>query len=288
LTAFIQKTPPNRQKLFFATLCRSSKALLWTGLLFCIHCSNEVEKETNAPKPPAISTTESPDLAKAIEKRIEGNSDEAIRLLRLLNQTYPNTPEVLLQLARALFESKQFELAAFRFDQVNSIKSSSSVYRESGLAYEYADDFKSAISRYSSYLSDNSGDEEIWLRIARLYALNGEDTEALNAFSKGSEKSTYDDCIMMADLFYSKKLTQQAEFWYQEASRKIEGVQPEPLLGLLRIRLMEKENQNAESLILAIEKSHPGTIEETDLDKEAAVILKQRRLADFISRGLRN
>ena len=208
--------------------------------------------------PPAISTTESPDLAKAIEKRIEGNSAEAIRLLRQLNQTYPNTPEVLLQLARALFESKQFELAAFRFDQVNSIKSSSSVYRESGLAYEYADDFQSAISRYSSYLSDNSGDEEIWLRIARLYALNGEETKALNAFSKGSEKSTYDDCIMMADLFYSKKLTQQAEFWYQEASRKIEGVQPEPLLGLLRIRLMEKENQKAESLILAIEKSHPG------------------------------
>ena len=109
-----------------------------------------------------------------------------------------------MQLARALFENKQFELAAFRFDQVNSIQVNNSVFRESGLAYEYANEFTSAISRYKSYLSENVDDEEILLRLARLYALNGQETEALNAFSKGSGKSTYDDCIMMADLFFTK------------------------------------------------------------------------------------
>ena len=59
---------------------------------------------------------------------------------------------------------------------------------------------------------------------------------------------------MMADLFFTKKLIQQAEYWYQQAASKQEGIQPEPLLGLLRISLLNKDNKNSESLILAIEE----------------------------------
>lgn len=248
----------------------------------CTHCTSEVEDNEETKVSPTLQKDKTADVSNAIEKRIQGKSVEAIKILRQLNQEYPGTPEVLLQLARALFENKQFELAAFRFDQVNSIQVNNSVFRESGLAYEYANEFTSAISRYKSYLSENVDDEEIWLRLARLYALNGQETEALNAFSKGSGKSTYDDCIMMADLFFTKKLIQQAEYWYQQAASKQEGIQPEPLLGLLRISLLNKDNKNSESLILAIEKNHPGTIEETDLGQEATQLLKSQRLGDFI------
>ena len=54
------------------------------------------------------------------------------------------------------------------------------------------------------------------------------------------------------------------------------------MLGLLRISLLNKDNKNSESLILAIEKNHPGTIEETDLGQEATQLLKSQRLGDFI------
>ena len=65
-----------------------------------------------------------------------------------------------------------------------------------------------------------------------------------------------------------------------------EGVQAEPLMGILRIKLLNQENEKAESLILAIEKNYPGTLSETDLDKEAANLLRKRRLSEFIRGGI--
>ena len=128
----------------------------------CTHCTSEVEDNEETKVSPTLQKDKTADVSNAIEKRIQGKSVEAIKILRQLNQEYPSTPEVLLQLARALFENKQFELAAFRFDQVNSIQVNNSVFRESGLAYEYANEFTSAkISRYKSYLSENVDDEEI-------------------------------------------------------------------------------------------------------------------------------
>ena len=82
----------------------------------------------------------------------------------------------------------------------------------------------------------------------------------------------------MANLYFEKKLFQQSEHWFREASRKQEGVQA-PLIGMLRIKLLNQENEKAESLILAIEKNHPGILSETDLDKEAANLLRKRRLS---------
>ena len=52
------------------------------------------------------------------------------------------------------------------------------------------------------------------------------------------------------------------------------------------MKLFGGDLDNAEALILAIEKSNPGSIAETDLEKEASELLRRRRLADFIERGV--
>ena len=41
-------------------------------------------------------------------------------------------------------------------------------------------------------------------------------TKAINAF-KGSDHLTYNDCLMMGNLLFSKNLIPQAEFWYKTA-----------------------------------------------------------------------
>ena len=64
-----------------------------------------------------LETTETPKLGEAIEKRIEGKPEEAIQLLNELHGKFPNSADILIQLGRALIESKQYALAAFRFDQ---------------------------------------------------------------------------------------------------------------------------------------------------------------------------
>ena len=52
------------------------------------------------------------------------------------------------------------------------------------------------------------------------------------------------------------------------------------------MKLFGGDLDNAEALILAIEKSNPGSIAETDLENEASELLRSRRLADFIQRGV--
>ena len=123
------------------------------------------------------------------------------------------------------------------------------------------------------------------MNLARLLATNGDDTAALNAFLKGSDFAEHEDCMKMAELYYQKKLLVQAEHWYRVAAKKEEGVSPGPFLGLLRVKLLGNELDEAESLILTIEKSKPGSILGTDLDEEASHLLRQRNLDEFLNGG---
>ena len=62
-----------------------------------------------------------PDLTEALSKRIEGKPAEAIELLRELNEQFPKSSEVLVQLGRSLIDAKEYALAAFRFEQALSM-----------------------------------------------------------------------------------------------------------------------------------------------------------------------
>ncbi|HCY58868.1 MAG TPA: hypothetical protein DHU78_08455, partial [Opitutae bacterium] len=55
-----------------------------------------------------------------------------------------------------------------------------------------------------------------------------------------------------------------------------------PLIGLLRVSLKEKDEDQAETLALALEKTHPGTIDSTELKEDIANLLRRRRLADLL------
>ena len=255
-------------------------------ILFLTNCDKEKENASVIKNNVTVTKQTLPDLSQAIKLRLEGKPNEAVKILSAINQSNPNLSEVLTQLARALFEAKKFELAAFRFDQANSSLKDSPLFKEAGLSYEYAEDFASAIDRYKNHLSRNESDSQIWLRLARLLVLEGKNTAALNAFSKGSDQTTYHDCLSMANLYYEKKLLPQAEHWFQQAYLKGEQSSPLPMIGLLRIKLLKEEEEVAEGLILEIEKSFPGSIEETDLDEETANLLKTRNMVKLLQVGV--
>jgi len=84
--------------------------MLLAGSIFLgvLGCSDE--------EPPTPATNEnlervSPvepviDLSKVFELRIEGKTDEAIDLLRTLNEQHPTSVEIMIQLARSLLDAK--------------------------------------------------------------------------------------------------------------------------------------------------------------------------------------
>ena len=252
-------------------------------LLALLGCSDDPSSSPTPSQPPA--TNELPDLSDAIAKRVEGKPEEAIEILRKYNEKSPNSPDILIQLGRSLFDSGQFALSGFRLDQALSAGARQELLKESALAYQKAGDTVSAMERYSRYLKENPDDSATWLAQARLLAETDESTEALNAFAKATELTTHEDCLVMAELFFEKNLLPQAEHWYKESARKEEGITPRPLLGLLRVRIASRDEENAEALILAIEKSNPKTIEGSGLSEDAADLLRKRRTTELLDRG---
>ena len=258
-------------------------ATLGSTLLALSGCSDN--PDTSPPPPPPPADNGSPDLSDAISKRMEGKPEEAIQLLRKHNEKFPNSPDILTQLGRSLFDSGQFALSGFRLDQAISAGAKQELLKESALAYQKAGEAESAMERYSKYLEENPDDSATWLAQARLLAQTDKSTEALNAFAKATELTTHEDCLVMAELFFEKNLLPQAEHWYKESARKEAGITPRPLLGLLRVRIASRDEENAEALILAIEKSNPKTIEGSGLSEDAAALLRKRRTTELLERG---
>ena len=218
--------------------------------------------------------------------RIEGRTEEAINHLRSLIDKHPSSVEVMIQLARCLMDTQQFSLAAFRFEQAISLNPDNLLAKEVAEAHYLARDFDSAIERYIQYLSTQPDDHPSQLRYARMLADQGRATEALNAFAKASANASADDCLIMGNLFLQKNLLSQAKHWYGESSRRTESSPAEPLLGLLKVAKAENNEGDAETIILALEKSASGVLESTNLSNFSANLLRKRRLADFIARGM--
>jgi len=263
--------------------------IAWSTLLQFSSCSSEAEKDqtvATSEQSEPLNPEESIELSPIIQMRIEGRTEEAIQQLRLLNEKHPASAEVLIQLARSLMDTRQFPLAAFRFEQALSIQPDSLLAKEAAEAHYLARDNDSALERYSQYLSTQPDDPQSQLRYARLLAQNNQFTESLNAFSRAGEDASPDDCVLMGSLFLRKKLLPQAKYWFTEASNRSEVPPSDAWVGLLRIAKFEKKDREAENLILKIEKQNPGILESTDLADYSADILRSRRLADFIALGM--
>ena len=258
-------------------------ATLGSTLLALLACSEDFPPPLS--DPPSTPAKAPPDLSDAIEKRVEGKTQEAIELLRKYNEEFPDSPEILIQLGRSLSDSGQYALSAFRLEQALSAGADKMLLEEVAQTHEKAGDEKLAQARYSEHLANDPDDSEAWLSQARLLARADMDTEALNAFGQAAELTNHEDCLLMAELFFEKNLLVQAEYWYRESARKEKGITPRPLLGLLRVKLATKEEDQAEALILAIEKSNPGTIEGSGLSEDAAELLRERRFGSLFERG---
>ena len=226
--------------------------LIWLLLLFCGGCGEDDKvEETSTETEQSAQVQKLPDLSNAVEKRIEGKTAEAIKILRKFNSEFPDSHALLIQLARALLEADQFAMSAFRFYQAIAAGAGEKALKEAAQAYTLAGDLNSAAERFGDYLLVNDKDFESWAKYGRVLAKINQPTKAINALTKGSDHLTYNDCLMMGNLLSSKNLIPQAEFWYKTAQGK-EADNPAPLLSLLKIKLISQEAQESEDLILQI------------------------------------
>jgi tetratricopeptide (TPR) repeat protein len=252
--------------------------------LIIFSCSEE--KIDNATKVPATEKKVFPDLTEAIQKRVENKPEDAIKLLRKYNEEFPDSPKILIQLGRSLIENKQYSLAAFRFDQAVSSDGPKDLLLESAEAYKLAGDLDSAIKRYSQYLDTFPSDKKTRIKLARVLAQDGKSTDALNEFEQSIDFTSADDSLLIGNLYLDKKIYVKAEYWLKKSAQMESSSTAPPLLGLLRIKFETGDESAVETLLLAIEKSFPGTLNNIPQTNSYSKLLIKRRLAEFNQRGV--
>ena len=226
-----------------------------------------------------------PDLGEAIQKRIEGKTDEALSILRDLNDRHPESPEIITMLGRTLLDAEEYALAAFRLEQAFSLGGATNILSEAGQAHVLAEDDESAEKAYATYIKKHPDDTFANLKYARVLHRLGKESQALDAFLQASDKAETADAMAVAQLFLAKKMYPQAEHWFRSAEKKAPNQSPLPYLGLLKIRLNLNDENSAETLMLAMEKTHPGSLDKSEHAKATADLLKRRRGLDFFQRG---
>ena len=244
------------------------------------------EKIDNSTKEPADEKKVFPDLTEAIQKRVENKPAEAIELLRKYNEEFPDSPKILIQLGRSLIENKQYSLAAFRFDQAISSDASKDLLLECAQAYKLAGDLDAAVKRYFDYLDVYPEDKKTRIDLARTLAQNGKDTDALNTFEKSIDLTDAKDSLLIGNLYLNKKIYVKAEYWFRKSAKLESSPTAPPLLGLLRIKFETGDESAVETLLLAIEKSFPGTLNNVPQTDRYSKLLIKRRLAEFNQRGV--
>jgi Flp pilus assembly protein TadD len=244
-------------------------------------CSDD---SMQVPQPLQPSKQKPPDLSEAIQKRIEGKTEEALAILRKLNGRHPESPEIIAMLGRTLIDAEEYALAAFRLEQAFSLSGAKNILSETGQAHELAGDDESAEKAYATYVQKYPEDSFANLKYAHVLNRLGKESKALDAFLQASEKAQTADALAVAQLFLAKAMYPQADHWFRAAEKKAPNQSPMPYLGLLAIRLKLNDDSSAETLILAMEKTHPGSLDKSKHAKAAADLLKRRRGLDFFQR----
>ena len=227
-----------------------------------------------------------PDPSEAIQKRIEGKTGEALVILRKLNEEHPDSPEILTLLGRTLLDAEEYALAAFRLEQAADLGGNADTLAEAAQAHVLAGDDGSAEKLYRSYLKQNPEDTFAHIKYARVLHRLGKQTEALEAFQQAPEKANAKDALALAHLFLSKGIYKQAEHWFRTAGKKEPKATPAPYLGLLEVSMKLKNDNSVESFALALEKIHPGTLDNSPHADVVAELLKRRRGLDFFRKGI--
>ena len=211
----------------------------------CSESPESVEKRSTEIAQKEIKT---PDLSEAIAKRIEGDLETAIQILRKQNDEFPDSHEILVQLGRSFLMQRISHLLLFasnkHFPAVPRMKFTASRPKRRNSP----GDDQNAMANFKKYLQVFPDEKRTWLEYARLLAKFGMETEAINAFQKPQNFVRVKMQCNWETCFFKKKLWTQASRWYRESAKKDDSISPDPLLGLLRVSLEKKDEDDAEVL----------------------------------------
>ena len=228
--------------------------LIYTACFFQISCK---QRESTIEK----------SIALANHNLDIGNINQAINLLEELNYKYPGMAIILEPLAFAYADKKDNIRAAFYFMELAEIdKLRKHYFIYAAKSFIQGGDLRGSVNAYNLYLEKFPYDQAIWKSLGNIYTKLKDPNNAIESYLQSFKlKPNGNTATHLGRLFHQMGNLIQAKNWYQSGLDLMSNNSREPLLGLIKISLEQKDYSTAEQWLNKIDDEYPNFLDTSHL-----------------------
>ncbi len=191
-----------------------------------------------------------------------GNTDQAINIFEDLNDKHPGMAIILEPLAFAYAEKEDNILAAFYFTKLGEVDPTQKHYFiYAAKSFIQGDDLRGSANAYRRYLEEYPHDQAVWKSLGKIYEDLKDSNNAIESYLQSYQlKPDGRTATQLGRLFHGMGNLIQAKNWYQAGLDLMIDDADEPLLGLMKIALEQKDYSLAEEWLQKIDDEYPNLL----------------------------
>lgn len=200
----------------------------------------------------------------------ENNPLKAVEILENASKQWGVDADLCETLANAYAQSGQIGFAAMFFDKASDLKGGDPELQISAAkSYEQSASLESAVKSYEKYLKMRPQDTVVWKTLARNYEKLGLMEQSMNALMSSIRTSGRNpnsaEAAQVGLLFLKLGNTIQSQRWltaaYAATLPENKQVRKDILLGLIQIRLAEKDAANLDRNVAELDAIDPSALD---------------------------
>jgi len=210
-----------------------------------------------------------------------GNTDQAINIFEDLNDNHPGMAIILEPLAFAYAEKGDNILAAFYFTKLGEVDSAQKHYFiYAAKSFIKGGDLRGSANAYRRYLKEFPHDQAVWKSLGKTYEELKDSNNAIESYLQSYQlKPDGGTATYLGRLFHGMGNLIQAKNWYRTGLDLLFDDAEEPLLGLMKIALEQKDYSLAEEWLEKIDDEYPNLLDTSPLSsaREELRIWRERQ-----------
>ncbi len=230
-------------------------------------------------------------LKEAAELHASGEDDAALKILEALAQESPDDADILSQIG-SVYEAKgDTTMASFYFEQAHQKKPDDvDLLYKTYLAQSAAGEPSGDLLETLSVKAPEAMTAPLWVQLGNYYSQTNQTQAALDAYLKGVnpdiEAPAPEISASIGNLFLKLDNKAQAERWFNLAADNDDPNALTALLGLLEIKLANKDWTGAEATIARLDKQFPGSVDASEWANARTELQRWRAAQDAMQAEL--
>lgn len=260
----------NFKRVFFITLI--------TTLILVAGCSSPEDKKEAQ-------------IEEALALSAGGDHAEALAQLEELSAQYPSDIEIFSAMGQIYAADDDLSMAAFFLEQAhNQSPDDTELLLQAYQGLEAANEPAGRLLEKLSNQAPEAMTPDLWIRLGQIRQAENKIQAALDAYMKGvdpeAQKPDPETAAAIGQLFVKVGNLPQAEVWLEMAADNDDPNALTALIGLLEIKLRQKDWAGAETTIAQLDKQFPGAIEASEWQDERQELARWRKAQDALEAQL--